>query len=165
MTAFAMNPSISDIPEPSADRDRVHNAARDLALGYQRFVSGCWRGDDPDQGFGERLTAYWRTSMPAEPREAPDAISPHGGGGKGIRWFLWADEVLGFVPGARGGYRIPRGAVVPMVRSTRACGCAAPIQVRGLMPQGADVPVGGEALRNDGGPVRQRRVSSSGSFG
>ena len=55
----------------------------------------------------------------------PDAISSHGGGGRGIHWYQTGSEVLGYVPGVRGGYRVPIDAIPRLVQcaSISTCVC------------------------------------------
>jgi hypothetical protein len=89
--------------------------ARALALAYLRYASACWRADSRAPVFASRLGAYWRPEMPPVPAAAPDAISPHGGGGRGICWRQVDGDILGHVPGGRGGYQIPIGAVPRLV--------------------------------------------------
>jgi hypothetical protein len=90
-------------------------AARALALAYLRYASACWRSDSRAPVFASRLGAYWRPEMPPVPAAAPDAISPHGGGGRGICWRQVDGDILGHVPGGRGGYQIPIGVVPRLV--------------------------------------------------
>ena len=103
--------------------------ARALALAYLRYASACWRGDSLTPVFASRLGAYWRPEMPPVPAAAPDAVSPHGGGGRGICWRQAGGEVLGHVPGARSGYRIPVGAVPRLVE------CASRVRSGGDMDE------------------------------
>jgi hypothetical protein len=91
-------------------------AARTLAEGYLRYICASWRGDAGAPVFGIRLGAYWRPQLPPMPETAPDAVSPHGGGGRGIHWYQTGDEVLGYVPGRRAGYRVPLAAIARLVR-------------------------------------------------
>lgn len=89
--------------------------ARVLTRAYLRYASACWRGDSLAAVFASRLGAYWRPEMPPVPEAAPDTVSPHGGGGRGICWRQAGGEVLGHVPGARSGYRIPVDAIPRLV--------------------------------------------------
>jgi hypothetical protein len=85
--------------------------ARALAGRYLDYVAALWRGDPGGRRFGIWLCRYWRAALPPAPASAPDAVSPHGGGGRGICWHETADAVLGYVPGVSGGYRIPKAAL------------------------------------------------------
>lgn len=87
-------------------------AARELAAGFLRHASSCWRGDRCAAAFPLRLSAYWRPAMPPLPVAAPAAVSPHGAAGRGIRWYEAGQDVLGYVPGLPGGYQVP-ARVVP----------------------------------------------------
>lgn len=105
----------------------IDDAVRALALTYLQNASACWRGEMLAPAFASRLGAYWRPDMPPEPATAPDAVSPHGGGGRGICWRQVGDDILGYVPGARGGYQVPVGAVPRLV----ACACSvAPVPTK-----------------------------------
>jgi hypothetical protein len=94
-----------------------------LALSYLRWASACWRGDTLAPAFATRLGAYWRPVLPPIPAGRADAISPHGGGGRGIHWYHTGEDVLGYVPGAAGGYRVPIAAIPQLARCahTRPC--------------------------------------------
>ena len=89
--------------------------ARALALAYLQYASACWRGDPHAAVFASRLGAYWRPDMPPAPAAAPDAISPHGGGGRGVCWRYAGEDVLGHIPGARGGFQIPVATIPRLV--------------------------------------------------
>ena len=87
-------------PRPSAmsvthDRPEQGLAAQDLALGYLRSISACWRGDAGASVFTTRLGAYACSDLPPAPHTPPDAMSPHGGGGRGIHWYHIGNDVLG----------------------------------------------------------------------
>ena len=94
-----------------------------LALSYLRWASACWRGDTLAPVFATRLGAYWRPALPPLPAGRADAISPHGGGGRGIHWYHTEEEVLGYVPGAAGGYQVPVAAIPQLVRCTHTRPC------------------------------------------
>jgi hypothetical protein len=115
MSAVAERPlTITEVPRgPVTERD-----AGALALSYLRWVSACWRGDSLAPVFATQLGAYWRPALPPIPAAQADAISPHGGGGRGIRWYHTDAEVLGYVPGAVGGYQVPAAAIPQLVRCT-----------------------------------------------
>ena len=97
-----------------------HGAARELAMGFLRYASAHWRGDPRPAVFPLRLSAYWRSEMPPAPTAAPDAVSPHGAAGRGIRWYETGPEVVGYVPGLPGGYQVPVQAVPTLVRCAPA---------------------------------------------
>ena len=94
-----------------------------LALGYLRWASACWRGDRLAPVFATRLGAYWCPALPPKPAGRADAISPHGGGGRGIHWYHTDEEVLGYVPGAAGGYQVPIAVIPQLVRCTHTRPC------------------------------------------
>jgi hypothetical protein len=112
-------------PRPSAmsvtDRcPEQGRAAHDLALGYLRSISACWRGDPGASVFATRLGAYACSDLPPAPDTPPDAMSPHGGGGRGIHWYHTGNDVLGYVPGGRSGYLVPTDAIPRLVRCAPA---------------------------------------------
>ena len=120
MSAVAERPiAMTEVPRrPATDKD-----ACALALSYLRWASACWRGDRLAPVFATQLAAYWRPEMPPIPAGQADAISPHGGGGRGIHWYHTDEEVLGCVPGAAGGYRVPVSAISQLVRCTHTRPC------------------------------------------
>src|SRR5215204_6317256 len=83
------------------------------------------RSSDLAPVFATQLGAYWRPALPALPTGQADAISPHGGGGRGIYWYHTEKEVLGYVPGATGGYQVPVAAIPQLVRCTHTRPCMA----------------------------------------
>ena len=117
MIAVAERPAVTvpfeDLSPPT------EAAARALALAYLQYAPACWRGEILAPVFASRLGAYWHPDMPLEPVAAPDAVSPHGGSGRGICWYQGGGEVLGYVPGVRGGYQIPVSAIPRLVK----CAC------------------------------------------
>jgi hypothetical protein len=96
------------------------SAASELATGFLRYASACWRGDTCAAAFPLRLSAYWRPVLPPPPAAAPDAVSLHGAAGRGIRWYQEGQDVLGYVPGLGGGYQVPAQAVAQLVRCAPA---------------------------------------------
>lgn len=88
--------------------------AYDLAGAYNQAVSAYWRGES-DTALS-RLTAwlgeFW-TDTPAEFSGRPITVTPHAGGGGGIRWHEIGESIVGCVPGRRGCYRIPRNTDLP----------------------------------------------------
>ena len=89
-----------------------------LALSYLRWASACWRGDTLAPVFATQLAAYWCPELPPIPAGQIDAVSPHGGGGRGIHWYHTDEEVLGYVLGTAGGYQVPVAAIPQLVRCT-----------------------------------------------
>jgi hypothetical protein len=113
MTAVAERPTSIVLPPglypPTGAQSRA------LALAFLQQTSACWRGETLTSAFETRLGAYWCPDMPPVPETVSDAMSPHGGGGRGIFWRDIGGEILGHIPGSRGGYRIPVGAVSRLV--------------------------------------------------
>lgn len=101
---------------PLADANKQSQArgAEILAQAYLDYMSGCWRGDDATK-FGERIIPFVGTDLPPEPWRPADAYSPHGAGGRGIRWYERGDEVLGYTHGCATGYRIPITCIPELV--------------------------------------------------
>jgi hypothetical protein len=116
MSAVAERPvTMVEVPfQPATEKD-----ACALALSYLRWASACWRGDTLAPVFATRLGAYWCPELPPMPMGQPDAISPHGGGGRGLHWYHTDEEILGYVPGAAGGYQVPVAAIPQLVRCTQ----------------------------------------------
>jgi hypothetical protein len=108
--------------------------ARDLAQACLRYESACWRGDSARE-FATRLGSYWRPELPPIPTTEPDAYSPHGAGGRGISWFEKGDEVLGYIPGRRCGYRIPVLAITELARCVPQHPCMAKTSLSTFVPQ------------------------------
>ena len=122
MIAVAERPAVTvpfANPAPPIPAPPSETAVHALALTYLQFASACWRGEILAPVFASRLGAYWHPDMPLEPATAPDAVSPHGGAGRGICWYHVGREILGYVPGVRGGYQIPVGAIPRLVE----CAC------------------------------------------
>jgi hypothetical protein len=93
-------------------------AARALAEAYLRSISADWRGEPGWQAFERSLDRCWSLLLPPVPRAVPDAVSPHGAGGRGVHWYQTENEVVGYVPGSNRGYRVPiRSRVVPLVKA------------------------------------------------
>lgn len=115
MSAVAECPiTITAAPcRPATEKD-----ACALALSYLRWASACWKGDTLALEFATQLGAYWRPAPPPVPAGRADAISPHGGGGRGIHWYHTDEDVVGYIPGAAGGYQVPIAAIPRLVRCT-----------------------------------------------
>jgi hypothetical protein len=115
MSAVAERPiTITAVPRrPATGKD-----ACALALSYLRWASACWRGDTLAPVFATQLGACWSPALPPKPVGPADAISPHGGGGRSIHRYHTDKEVLGYVPGAAGGYQVPVAAIPQLVRCT-----------------------------------------------
>lgn len=87
--------------------------AHNLSLAYIQAVSAYWRGDsDLLPKFDAWIARFW-TDGPPEPTTSPQATCPHGAAGRGIRWHERGPVLLGYVPGKRGCFRVPRNAVLP----------------------------------------------------
>ncbi len=112
MIAEAEQPTLTIVSLAVLEPERARGlAARSLALIYLRAVSACWRGDPWGREEMCPLDRYWMPDLPPVPRALPDAESPHGAGGRGIRWYESGRDIFGYVPGVRGGYRVPISAV------------------------------------------------------
>lgn len=94
----------------------IPGASHTLAMGLLRNASARWRGDSGAAVLPLRLSAYWQPELRPAPLAEPDAFSPHGAAGRGIRWYQMGQEVLGYIPGVRGGFRIPVHAVPRLAR-------------------------------------------------
>jgi hypothetical protein len=120
MSAVAERPiTMVEVPhQPATEKE-----ACALALSYLRWASACWKGETLAPVFATRLETYWCPELPPMPVDRVDAISPHGGGGRSIHWYHPDDEVLGYIPGAAGGYRVPVAAIPQLVRCTHTRPC------------------------------------------
>jgi hypothetical protein len=120
MSAVAERPiTMVEVPcQPATEKD-----ACALALSYLRWASACWRGDTLAPVFATQLGAYWCPALPTMPTDQADAVSPHGAGGRSIHWYHTDEEVLGYIPGAPGGYRVPIAAIPQLVRCTHTRPC------------------------------------------
>ncbi|MFN8665318.1 MAG: hypothetical protein U0075_25785 [Thermomicrobiales bacterium] len=102
-----------------ATRQCSAGSAAALARAYLDYVSGVWLGEADATSFGERLATCWGFDLPPEPARAADAFSPHGGGGRGIRWYECGHDVLGYIPDCTSGYRIPLTRIAEFSPSAR----------------------------------------------
>jgi hypothetical protein len=108
-----------ECPAPVAQPDlivavpQVGKTARALADRYLRSISASWCGEPGGQAFERALARCWSPELPPVPKRSPDAVSPHGAGGRGISWYEVGRDVLGYVPMVRGGYRVPIETNVP----------------------------------------------------
>lgn len=91
--------------------------AVELARAYDAYVSALWRGDADVASFSTWLAALWCADPVPLLAAPPAAISPCGGGGRGIQWHDTPTGVLGCVPGIEGCYAVPPNAVPPSLRS------------------------------------------------
>lgn len=112
-----------------------------LARAYLAYISGYWRGDASVATFGARLAAFSSAGLPAEPSRQPDAFSPHGAGGRGIRWYACGDEVCGYTPGCATGYRVPMTCIAELAQAV------------GISP--------GQTAATPGESVRERRMGGT----
>jgi hypothetical protein len=124
MIAYAGHPAttVISVPAPALSGE----AARALALGFLRYASACWRGEEAARHFATRLGAYWRPQMPPMPTTPADDFSPHGAGGRGIAWYQTGDEVRGYIPGRGCGYRVPVDAIQRLARCVPTGPCPRP---------------------------------------
>jgi hypothetical protein len=142
MSAVAERPiTITAVPHrPATEKD-----ACALALSHLRWASACWKGETLAPVFANQLEACWHPVLPPIPAGQADAISPHGGGGRGIHWYHTDEEVLGYVPGAAGGYRVPLAVIPQLVRCTHTRPCptrgSPTFEFGKLLPQERRCPV------------------------
>lgn len=102
-------PIASTTPSASSEQDRMVSAV-ELARVYDAHVSALWRDYEAPASFGAWLLTHWHAGSVPLPATSPAAISPCGGGGRGIHWFDTPTAVLGCVPGADGCYLVPPDA-------------------------------------------------------
>jgi hypothetical protein len=114
MLAIAQRPTTTSFPcQAALTLVGPRLTACALAEAYLEYASALWRGESGCQAFGAWLSRFRCGCLPAEPLRPPDAVSPHGGGGRGIRWHEAGTAILGYVPGTGVGYRVPVGATLP----------------------------------------------------
>lgn len=85
--------------------------ARLMASAWAEYSAALWQGDPAASGFAEWLATFWEPSL-ERPAGAPAARNPHAAEGRGIDWFERDGWVSGHVPGVRGGYLLPRTAIL-----------------------------------------------------
>jgi hypothetical protein len=85
--------------------------ARLMTTAWSANYAALWRGDPAASDFAEWLAGFWEPSL-----ERPDgtlaARSALAAGGRGIEWFERDGWVYGFIPGRKGGYLLPRVAIL-----------------------------------------------------
>jgi hypothetical protein len=89
-----------------------------LARNYDRMLKAIDDDGVADQAavrFAAWLAEWWRPDGPPEPAVPPDAVSTDRHGIMLARWYTTPDSVRAYLPGARGCYRIPRFAPIPIV--------------------------------------------------
>ena len=86
-------------------------AARLLAWAWAAYYAALLHGDPAASSFAEWLAGFWEPALD-RPDGAPDARSALAADGRGIEWFQREDWVFGVIPGSRGGYLLPRIAVL-----------------------------------------------------
>lgn len=96
--------SIRVLPAPASASG---GAAQAIAHGYLRYAVALWSGEAIGRSFGAWLDRFRCTEMPPVPPGSPDAVSPHGAGGRGIRWYETSTAVLGYIPGGGFGFLVP----------------------------------------------------------
>lgn len=121
-------PQFAHTPPVATQRSSATGSAGALARAYLEYVSAYWRGDAPASQMGDQLATFFGADMPPEPMRPADAFSPHGARGRGIRWYECDDAVLGYVPGATSGYRIPQACVADL------CSADTGVALRGSIP-------------------------------
>lgn len=88
----------------------MSNACR-IAQCYDGAIAAFWQGDGAAlRAIGDWLASAWGDGPP-EPIAPPVATSVCGAGGRGIRWHDAGADVLGYVPGLVGCYRLPVAAI------------------------------------------------------
>jgi len=98
----------------------------DLERLYFTYSSLRWRGDPAGESLEQWLRLHWVDVSPCEPDADPEAISPHGAGGRGIRWYACASSIIGVVPGKSGCYLVKETESLPQPEVRRAARVALP---------------------------------------
>ena len=89
------------------------DAAREVADSYLQSISAYWRGEPGLAEVEYWLTSFGENQVRFDGGKTADAVSPHGAGGRGIRWYETPSAVFGLIPGSPRGYRIPIDAISP----------------------------------------------------
>jgi hypothetical protein len=97
--------------EPSSIAWRDAAGARLMAGAWNEYYAALCHGDFVASTFAEWLAGYWEDDLD-RPVGEPDARSPYAAGGRGIDWFEQHGCVSGHIRGQRGGYLVPRAAIV-----------------------------------------------------
>lgn len=105
--------TLATLPQQFAAARAVRGAAG-LARAYDERAWAAWRGEPGGTAFGDWLARWWQPDL-APPPGPPAALSPLGGGGRGLAWYDTDGAVVGVVPGVGGGYRVPVGTVPPLL--------------------------------------------------
>ena len=94
--------------------------AQQIARCYLEAVCDCWRDGETERSraFHLRLTRFRTAAMPLRPLRPSDAVSPHGGGGRGIAWYELPDAAVGYIAGVPEGYVIPLSLVADLISAT-----------------------------------------------
>jgi len=96
------------VTKTAGDAGNASAVAQGMAAAYLHYVEQVWAGDPDAASFARWLSSWWTATLPPLPARGPDAISPHGAGGRGIRWYGTPVGILGYASGAHGGgYRVP----------------------------------------------------------
>lgn len=82
-----------------------------MASAWSACYGALGRGDPAASGFAEWLAGFWEPSL-ERPDGTPDALSALAAGGSGIEWYERDGWVTGIAPGQRGGYLLPRVAIL-----------------------------------------------------
>jgi hypothetical protein len=85
--------------------------ARLMAGAWDEYYAALCHGDFGASAFAEWLAGYWEDDLD-RPVGEPDARSPYAAAGRGIDWFEQDGWVSGHIRGRRGGYLLPRAAIV-----------------------------------------------------
>lgn len=100
---------MTNVPTPFPRADAA--GARLMATAWAEYAAALWQGDHAASGFAEWLATFWEPSL-ERPAGSPDARNPYAAEGRGIDWFERDGWVSGHVPGLRGGYLLPRSAIL-----------------------------------------------------
>ena len=85
--------------------------ARLMARAWAGYHAALWRGDPAVSAFAEWLAGFWEPSL-VRPLGEPDARGVAAAGGPVVDWFERDGWVSGYVTGRRGGYLLPRLAIL-----------------------------------------------------
>ena len=82
-----------------------------IAEAYLHAVCVNWNGESQFQSVYQLLATSRDIALQPIPFRAPDSVSPHAAGGRGIIWYVMGSDVVGYIAATRGGYRVPAAAI------------------------------------------------------
>lgn len=108
-------------PVPSSESETA--SARLIARTWIDAMTALVNGDPAASAFADWLAGFWEPALD-RPDNAPDVRGPHASSGLGIDWFERDGWVSGHIAGQRGGYLVPRAAILEQACTSGAAEAA-----------------------------------------